>query len=176
MRPSHALLASVLIAGAVGVSSLALALEGPMRRPGLWEMKMTSEGEQGRDFTTQICVDPSFEQAHGMFSSPMAQRPGAGREDCSVREFHPTAGGFSFHSVCSANGATVETKGQSIGDFQNHYHLDIDMNRTPGGERHMAMDGRWLGPCPAGQSGGDMSMVLPDGRVMRMGAGMRPGG
>ena len=111
---------------------------------------------------------------------PMAGR-GAERENCSVREFHAIPGGYAFHSVCAFNGQTVDSQGSSTGDFQNHYHLDVTSRQTPGGVRHMTMEGRWLGPCAPGQHGGDMSMVLPNGQVMPMGPGMgrpgmRPGG
>jgi hypothetical protein len=176
MRPAYALIASAALACAAGAASFALAGEGPMRRPGLWEMKMMAEGEQGRDFAMQVCVDPTFEQSHGVFSRPMGAHGDAYRENCSVREFHPIPGGIAFHSVCVSNGATVATEGRSTGDYQSHYHVDVTTRRTPGGEQHMTMDGRWLGPCAPGQAGGDMSMVLPNGQVMHMGAGMRPGG
>jgi hypothetical protein len=88
---------------------------------------------------------------------------------------------MAFHSVCASGGGTVTTDGTSTGDYQSHYHVDVTSRRTPGGERHFAMEGRWLGPCAPGQAGGDMSMVLPNGQVMHMGPGMggpgmRPGG
>jgi hypothetical protein len=181
MRRAHILIISAALACAAGAAAVAQSGPiAPMRRPGLWEMKMQAEGE-GRNFAMQMCVDPNYEHAHGMFSGgPMAGHRGAERDNCSAREFHPIPGGVAFHSVCAAEGGTVVTDGTSTGDFQSHYHLNVTTRRTPGGgERHMSMEGRWLGPCAPGQAGGDMSMVLPNGQTMHMGPGKgmgRPGG
>jgi hypothetical protein len=181
MRRTHVLIISAAFACAAGAAALAQSGPmGPMRRPGLWEMKMQAEGSEGRNFAMQVCVDPNFERSHGVFNGgPMAGHSSGERDNCSAKEFHPIPGGMAFHSVCAANGGTVVTDGTSTGDYQSHYHVDVTTRHAPGGVRHMTMDGRWVGPCAPGQAGGDMSMVLPNGQTMHMPGGMgmgRPGG
>jgi hypothetical protein len=174
MRRTVAFVIAVLGFGALGAA--AHGQMGPMRRPGLWETHMHAEGRRDEAFGMRMCVDPSVDRQRGVFSNPMGGgRPGAGAENCSEHSFHPIAGGMAFHSVCRSGAAVTITDGTSTGDYQSHYHMDVTTRRTPGGVNHMTMDSRWLGPCAPGQRPGETSMVLPNGQVMRMGAGMGAG-
>ena len=175
MRASQFVFAAIAGFGVFAAGALAAADGPPMRRSGLWETHMTGDGmgAGGRGMAMRQCVDPGTEQRRGVFSAPANRRE---PDNCPVREFHRTASGFAFHSVCTDGGATTTSNGTVVGDFSSQYRLDITTQRTPGGSaRHMSMEARWLGACPAGERPGDLSMVLPDGRVMHMGAGMGPG-
>ena len=171
MRASQFVFAAVAGFGVFAAGALAAADAPPMRRAGLWEIHMTADGmgPGGQGMAMRQCVDPSTEQRHGVFNGPTNR----GADNCSVHEIHRTLTGFAFHSVCKDGAATTTSNGTATGDFSTRYKVDITSQRTPGGApRHMSMDSRWLGACPAGDRPGDMSMVLPGGRVMKMGAGM----
>ena len=173
MRPP---LLFATLAGLAAVSAAAGALaqtDAPMRRAGLWQTTMTMPG-QAHDVTMRICTDPAFERRQSVLSSPMQR--GDGAPNCSVHEVHRTLTGMAFRSVCTNHGVTSTTDGITSGDFNSRYHVDITTRSTPGdGVRHMSMEGRFLGPCGAEEHPGDVSMVLPGGRVMRMGSGMAMG-
>jgi len=179
MRPALALIAAAAVLCGGGAAALAQpAGEGPMRRPGLWELKMRAEGGGARNFSMRVCVDPRLEQRHGVFGGGPADPEGRGEEpaNCSVREYHSIPGGMALHSVCSSGGATMVTDATATGDYQTHYHVEVTSQRSPGGVHHTSVDGRWLGPCAAGRPGGDTAKALPPGQVTRMGPGMEPRG
>lgn len=176
MRASSLTLAGLAGLLALGAASVAAAEDAPMRKAGLWETSMALSGAQAHNMTMRMCTDPTVERRRSIFTGPNQHSA------CSVQEYHRTATGMSFHSVCqNANGLTNITDGTATGDFNSHYHLDVKTHITgaaspPGGaDRHMTMDAKYLGACPAGQSPGDMSFVTADGRVMPMG-GMGMGG
>jgi hypothetical protein len=156
----------VLAAGAgLAVSGAAAAqtLQEPMRRPGFWEQSMVMQG--GRTMVMKYCADEALEKRFSAFSQGMA-----GRQTCSKREFHRTPAGIAFESICTSNGSTRDSQGTATGDFQSHFHVDVVTHSTPAGPRgaesHISMDGKWLGPCPAGTKPGDMTM--PNGMVMNI--------
>jgi hypothetical protein len=74
-------------------------------------------------------------------------------------------GGYSFASTCPmGSGGTVTTKGAASGDFSSAYHLHIESDVSgadfaPMNGHHVTdVDGKWLGPCPAGMAAGDMEL------------------
>ena len=113
----------------------------------------------------QFCTSPDVEKRVTAFSGPMNQK------SCSKFDMHRTPGGMVFESVCNRGGITVSSTGTMSGDFQTHYHLDVASHMSPAapgrpGDSHVSMDGKWLGPCPAGRKPGDM--VMPGGMVVNI--------
>lgn len=110
------------------------------------------------------CVDPATERSFGQHGFFPSGRAGSEANDCSKREVHKIPGGWAFESVCTGrSGAPTSTSGTVTGDFQTHIHTVVD-TKGANGERHMAMDQEWVGPCPAG--GGGRTVTLPDGRTI----------
>lgn len=175
MRPTLIIVIAAVAGTAFGAIAQGM-MGAPNRRAGLWETTMTMSSGGTRAMTVRMCTDPAHDRAHGGIFTGPSQRGAGGGETCSVREFHPIPGGVAFRSVCTNQGTTSSTQGTSTGDYNTHYHVDLTSQSTSpsggGGTRRMMMDSRWLGPCASGQAPGDMTIVLPGGREMHVGAGM----
>ena len=56
----------------------------------------------------------------------------------------------------------MSVKGAASGDFATSYHVHVESDVSgaafaPMNGHHVTdIDGKWLGPCPAGMAGGDM--------------------
>jgi hypothetical protein len=156
----------LLVAALCGAAVAALAQPTgmPGRRPGEWRTTMSGMGRDGGGMTMEVCVDPARERSFSPFDRPFGHGPPGGEDQaCSKRDVHPIPGGWAFSSVCDRDGRTVTTSGRITGDFRSHYHMEMVSDGGHGGERHMTMDGDWVGPCAPG---GGATVTLPDGRVI----------
>ena len=167
MRTSHSLLAAMTGLGLAVGAAQAQAAAAPVRKAGFWETTMTMEGPHAHVLVTRICTDAALERRTAMFGGA---DPG---KDCPVHEMHRTAAGFAFRSVCKRHDVTTTTVGAATGDFNSRYRVESTTRISaasgpPGRERHMVIDNKWLGACPAGRKPGDL--VLPNGEVISMSA------
>jgi hypothetical protein len=111
--------------------------------------------------TLKVCVDAS---RASMITQDAAAK---GLDKCSQRSMgRGLGGGYSFSSTCPVpGGGTMVTHGQASGDFSSGYHVHVENDVTgaaygPLNGHHVTeMDGKWLGPCPAGMNGGDMELA-----------------
>jgi hypothetical protein len=167
MRASNILFAALSGLCLAAGTAQAQPSAAPVRKPGFWETTMTMEGPHAHVMVTKICTDAALERRTATFGGA---NPG---KDCAVHEMHRTVGGFAFRSVCKRHDVTTTTAGTATGDFNSRYRVESTTRISaasgpPGRERHMVMDNRWLGACPAGRKPGDL--VLSNGEVMSMGA------
>lgn len=141
----------------------AKAPEGPPKQlSGQWEYKNTIAGQQ---MTMKTCVDAKSQEAVSWVN------PGAVTQDCSKREYNKQADGtWTFYTVCrTAQGGETTTSGAAKGDFSRNFTVLVTV-KTEGaavaqanGVLDMKIDASYVGPCPAGQRGGDV--VLPGGQI-----------
>jgi hypothetical protein len=128
------------------------AADAPARKPGLWEVKTTIEG-QGRTVTVQQCIDAATDQmlqsSAGPFSVPT----------CSGREVKPSEGGMTIDSRCSFNGKAANAHAVVTGSFDSAYTMTVTAEGSELPAVKMAMEGTWLGVCAAGQRAGDVIMA-----------------
>ena len=92
----------------------ALAVELPVRKAGLWEMKMVRTGGTVPDMTMQHCTDATTDKQMSTSFSP-------GKETCSKQDVQKTASGFVSDSVCGVAGMTITSHAEIIGDFNSAY-------------------------------------------------------
>lgn len=142
-------------------ASSAFASELPTRKAGLWELKMEF---QGRNLPTQLmqqCTDATTDQLMTLNFGGAAER------NCQKRDVHNSGGAITVDSVCSFGDATTTSHAVVSGDFNSAYTVQINSTRQggrpipgapPGGESHMTIAAKWLGPCAAGQRPGDVMM------------------
>src|SRR6202451_3100792 len=78
----------------------ARADELPVRKAGLWEMKIARAGSVLPEMTMQHCTDETTDKEMSTTFSPMA------KEACSKSDIAKTATGYVSDSVCSVGGAT----------------------------------------------------------------------
>ena len=77
------------------------AVDLPVRKAGLWEMKMVHTGSPMPEMTMQHCTDETTDKEMGAAASPM------GKEVCSRQDIRKTATGYISDSVCGMAGVTV---------------------------------------------------------------------
>lgn len=156
-------------AGAIGLLALlsapdAQAVELPLRKAGLWEMKMVRTGGSMPDMTMQHCTDASTDKKMSTSFSP-------GKETCARQDIEKTAAGYVSDTVCSVAGMTVTSHAEITGDFNSAYTVK-STSRTEGAPSGVPRDtmttieAKWLGACKADQKPGDI--VMPGGMKMNI--------
>src|ERR1700682_4153600 len=93
----------------------ARAVEMPLRKPGLWEMKLVKAGSPLPDMTMQHCTDETTDKEMSTAFSPMS------KEVCSKRDIQKTATGYVTDSVCSMAGVSMTSHSEITGDFNSAY-------------------------------------------------------
>jgi hypothetical protein len=152
---------------ALGFSFAALALAGaaasadelPLRKPGLWEMKVVKVGSDLPSVTMQHCTDATVDKDMVDSISPLIKRV------CSKKDVQKTATGYVSDSVCTIAGATVASHSDIVGDFNSAYTVTTKahLDKGPDSVRDTTteIDAKWLGECKPDQKPGDV--VMPGG-------------
>ena len=146
----------VLSAGAASADDL------PVRKAGLWEMKMVRTGGSMPDMTMQHCTDASTDRRMSTSFSP-------GKETCARQDIEKTATGYVSDSVCSVAGMTVTSHAEITGDFNSAYTVKSTAHSEFGGKARDSstmIEAKWLGACKADQKPGDI--VMPGGMKMNI--------
>jgi hypothetical protein len=142
----------------------ARADEMPVRKPGLWEMKILKTGSALPEMTMQHCTDETTDKQMSTAFSPVA------KETCSKRDISKTATGYVFDSVCGAGGVTMTSHADITGDFNSAYTVKstVHSDKGAGGVHDITstIEAKWLGPCKPDQKPGDI--VMPGGFKMNI--------
>jgi len=136
----------------------------PLRKPGLWEMKIVKTGTVLPEMTMQHCTDETTDKQMSTAFSPVA------KETCSKRDIAKTATGYVSDSVCGAGGVSVTSHSDVTGDFNSAYTIKSTTHSDKGaGGVHdvtSTIEAKWLGPCKPDQKPGDI--VMPGGFKMNI--------
>jgi hypothetical protein len=138
----------------------ARAVEAPIRKPGLWEMKMIRTGSPLPEMTMQHCTDESIDKAMGSTLAPMA------KDVCSKNELQQTPTGYVADSVCTVGGISMTSHSDITGDFNSAYTVKTvsHSEHGPAGlprDSTLTIEAKWLGACKPDQKPGDI--VMPGG-------------
>jgi Protein of unknown function (DUF3617) len=138
----------------------AVAVELPLRKAGLWEMKLVRTGSPLPEMTMQHCTDATTDKDMATASSPMS------KEVCTKRDIQQSASGYVMDSVCSVAGVSMTTHSEITGDFSSAYTIKTTMHsdRAAAGlpkDATTTIEAKWLGACKADQKPGDI--VMPGG-------------
>jgi hypothetical protein len=155
---------------AVGLLALlpvsgAAAVELPVRKAGLWEMKVVSTGGPSSEMTMQQCTDETTDKDMSTAMAPMA------KEICSKQDIQKTATGYVTDSVCGVAGITVKSHAEITGDFNSAYTVK-STSHSEGGiagaprDNSSTIEAKWLGACKADQKPGDI--IMPGGMKMNI--------
>ena len=143
----------------------ALAVELPVRKAGLWEMKMLRIDAPTPEMTMQQCTDETTDKEMNSSFSPAA------KEMCSKQDIKKTATGYVTDSVCTVAGMSMTSHAEIIGDFNSAYTVKAT-SRTQAGQASLARDStttieaKWLGACKPDQKPGDI--MMPGGMKMNI--------
>jgi len=136
------------------------AVELPLRKAGLWELKTMRAGSSVPDMTMQHCTDASTDREMATSFSP------ASKELCSKQDLQKTATGYVSDSVCTVAGMTITSHAEITGDFNSAYTVK-STSHSQGGPAAVPRDStttieaKWLGACKSDQKPGDV--VMPGG-------------
>jgi hypothetical protein len=144
------------IASLIAMSAVlpAAADEMPTRKPGLWEVTMSSNGRT--NLVVQQCVDRSTDQALLQSAGPISVAA------CAKRDVQQSGNTLTIDSTCTVDGKPATSHAVVTGSFDSAYTMDI----TAKGEGlqsglNMTLTGKWMGACLAGQQPGDV--IMPGG-------------
>jgi hypothetical protein len=143
----------------------ALADDLPIRKPGLWEMKMVRTGSSMPAMTIEHCTDETTDKEMNDSVAPMA------KQMCSKQDIKKTAAGYVGDSVCGAGGVSVTSHSEIVGDFNSAYTVNSTSHsdKGPGGkplDTVTKIEAKWLGACKPDQKPGDI--VMPGGMKMNI--------
>jgi hypothetical protein len=135
------------------------AAELPVRKAGLWEMKVVKTGAVP-EMTMQHCTDETTDKQMSTAFSPLS------KEICSKNDVQQTATGYTTDSVCSVAGVSMTSHSDISGDFNSAYTIKSTSHREggPAGvprDSTTTIEAKWLGACKPDQKPGDI--VMPGG-------------
>jgi hypothetical protein len=146
------------VVATVALSTPALALDMPPRKPGLWEIRMILENRNTPPTVMQHCIDAATDKE---MNTVGANR----REECSKQEVTRAGDAIVIDSVCQMGPTSVTSHGLVSGDFNSAYTVKVTSKREGGrtipgvpAETNMTVEAKYLGACKADQKPGDMMM------------------
>jgi hypothetical protein len=160
----------VLLGLALGLVALlpaysAHADELPIRKAGLWEMKVMRTGSPRPDMTMQHCTDETTDREMSTAFAPMS------KEICSKKDVQKTATGYVSDSVCGVAGVSISSHSEIVGDFNSAYTVKTKSHSEGGpaatkGDHETMIEAKWLGACKPDQKPGDI--VMPGGMKINL--------
>ena len=157
-------LGSAVVLLALGPACEASAVELPIRKAGLWEMKVLRTGSPVPDMTMQHCTDATTDKQMSTSFSPS-------KDICSKQDIQKTASGYVSDSVCGVAGMTITSHAEITGDFNSAYtvksssHSERGPSSVPRDSTTM-IEAKWLGACKPDQKPGDI--MMPGGMKMNI--------
>ena len=143
----------------------ARAVELPVRKAGLWEMKTMRTGSPMPEMTIQHCTDATTDKEMSSSFSPVS------KEMCSKQDIQKTATGYVTDSVCSVAGISITSHSEITGDFNSAYSVKATSHRQGGPaavqrDSSTVIEAKWLGTCKSDQKPGDI--MMPGGIKMNI--------
>jgi hypothetical protein len=134
--------------------------ELPLRKAGLWEMKVVRTGSPMPEMTMQHCTDATTDKDMSTAFSPAA------KQNCTKNEVLKTSAGYASDSVCSFAGVSMTSHSDISGDFNSAYTVKTTSHSQggPSGaprDAVVTIEAKWLGACKPDQKPGDI--VMPGG-------------
>ncbi len=143
----------------------ARAGELPIRKAGLWDMKVMRTGSPMPDMTMQHCTNEATDKEMSTAFAPMS------KEVCSKKDVQKTATGFVSDSVCAVAGVSISSHSEIVGDFNSAYTVKTTSHSEGGpaatkGDHETMIQAKWLGACKPDQKPGDI--VMPGGMKINL--------
>jgi hypothetical protein len=136
----------------------------PHRKPGLWEITLSSPDSKMPPATSRMCIDAATE------ASLMSTGGSACTKMCSTCDVKFTGSSGTVDTVCTFSGKTQTTHSQITFTGDSAYRSEVLAKFDPPiagkTERRSVHEAKWVGACPADMKPGDM--VLPTGMKMHV--------
>jgi hypothetical protein len=152
------LAAAVALSITLGGLLPAGAAELPVRRPGLWEIKIKLTGGAAPTAMMRHCTDESTDREMSTMFNPLVPQP------CPKSDIQKRGDGFTIDSVCRADNKNITLHSEVTGDFLNNYTVVTETKTqdepdTEPSVSSMTLEGKYLGACKLGQKPGDVMMA-----------------
>jgi hypothetical protein len=154
---------------AAGAALGAYAADLPVLKPGLWEVTRSTNQQSDKKRLTSMCLDDSVQAEMRDFSLNVA------KDMCTQHERRVEGNKMTVKATCKLGATTMKTESVMVFSGNTAYHTEGKasydppfMNMT---EATSVMDGKWTGPCKAGQVPGDI--VTETGQTINMKAMMK---
>jgi hypothetical protein len=139
------------------------AEELPVRKPGLWALKLLRPGTAMPETTMEHCTDETIDRQMNTLSPA--------KQTCSKNDIQKTATGYVTDSVCSVGAMSVTSHSETSGDFNSAYTVKVTSHSEggPSGaprDSTTTVEAKWLGACKPNQKPGDI--VMPGGYKMNI--------
>lgn len=152
----------ILVLGFLFLLGLALAVEPPAMREGLWSVRtqmINNPGNGKTDNTQKLCRSHAYDQ-HAL---ELAKNMKA----CKVVSENFTGGTYTVESECNVAGAVIKSKATTTYQGDTAFHSETHGTYTPAfhgiSESTIIVDQKYLGACPAGVGPGDF--IAADGSI-----------
>jgi len=150
-----------LITATLLLSCPAMAVDLPIKKAGLWEIKSFHGKGQPPQVLTQ-CIDDAYEKEMLSKGKQMAEK------NCSEHDTKKEGDKYVTESICDFANHKMTTRAVTTGDFETTYTTTMENTYEPplqgSSEGSMKVTGTYLGPCEAGQKPGDI--MTSDGSVI----------
>ncbi len=151
-------LLSFAVVAAAALPSRAEELDLPMRKAGLWDMKMRMTGGGAPTMSMQQCTDAATDKDLRTIYSPLA------KETCDKRTVQKTTAGYTVDRICKRGDDTVTTHIDITGNYDSAYQAHLvsrtqDQSPDDPPASDLTLDAKYLGPCKSGQMPGDIIMM-----------------
>ena len=152
------LAAAVALSISFGGLLAALADELPVRKPGLWEIKIKLTGGAAPTAMMFHCTDASTDRDMITMFNPLATQL------CPKNDIKKQADRYTIDAACSVDSKTVTLHSDVTGDFNANYSVATETRtqNEPDSEptvSDMTLEGKYLGACKSGQKPGDVVMA-----------------
>jgi hypothetical protein len=152
------LAAAVVFCVSLGAVLPASAAELPIRRPGLWEIKIKLTGGAAPTAMMRHCTDETIDREMSTLFNPLAPPP------CKQTEIQKQGDKYSIDATCRADDKTFTLHSDVAGDFFSTYTVvtETKIQETPDSEPYvsnMTLEGKYAGSCKPGQKPGDVTMA-----------------
>jgi hypothetical protein len=136
----------------------AVADELPIRKAGLWEIKIKLTGGAAPTAMMRHCTDESVDRKMSTLFNPLSPAP------CTKSSTQKEGDLYTIDSSCSADDKIVKVHSDINGDFQSSYTVvtETKVQDDPDSDptlTSMTLEGKYAGSCKLGQKPGDVMMA-----------------
>ena len=169
-RRISALVVSIAgLCAAGGAAFGTYAADLPVLKSGLWEVSRMTTQQGDQKHLTTMCLDDSVQAEMREFSM------GVAKEMCTQNDRRIEGNRMTVKATCKLGPTTMKTESVMVFSANTAYHTDATASYDPPfmnmSESKSTIDGKWTGPCKAGQVPGDI--VTETGLTINMKAMMK---
>ncbi len=154
-----------LLIGFLVIPLLANADAFPKRKPGLWELSISTTGAPAQ--VVKQCTDEATDSKLLQGGNDMAAKAGV---TCAKNESRMEGNNFISESECEMRGTKVSSTSNFSGDFNSQYTGETSVKYDPPlmGMTASAskITAKWIGACEETQKPGDI--IMPGGFTMNV--------